>query len=174
MFESVDIPFPILLLRNSVQVVSEKQAKKLGNLGLSIEDIFIKQNNLIEQKVLENSETKVDFTNQKQFLQEQFETLRELAEKTDVSFVGAVNAQEKKQTKGLENLEKRWLRAEKRRQQDLVERITALQNEILPNQSLEERQRNFSEYYLAYGTDFIKVLKENLRPLQLEFTVITL
>ncbi len=174
MFESVDIPFPILLLRNSVQVVSEKQAKKLGNLGLSIEDIFIKQNNLIEQKVLENSETKVDFTNQKQFLQEQFETLRVLAEKTDVSFVGAVNAQEKKQTKGLENLEKRWLRAEKRRQQDLVERITALQNEILPNQSLEERQRNFSEYYLAYGTDFIKVLKENLRPLQLEFTVITL
>lgn len=66
------------------------------------------------------------------------------------------------------------MRAEKRRQQDLVERITALQNEILPNQSLEERQRNFSEYYLAYGTDFIKVLKENLRPLQLEFTVITL
>ena len=174
MFEAAEIPFPILLLRNSVQVISEKQVKKLGNLGLSKEAIFIKQNRLIQQKVLENSEAKVDFTQQKQFLQEQFNQLRILAKKTDVSFVGAVNAQERKQIKGLENLEKRWLRAEKHRQQDLVDRIAALQNEILPNQSLEERQRNFSEYYLEYGVDFIKVLKENLHPLQLEFTILEL
>ncbi|WP_428742875.1 bacillithiol biosynthesis cysteine-adding enzyme BshC [Tenacibaculum sp.] len=174
MFEAAEVPFPILLLRNSVQVISEKQAKKLTNLGLSTETVFTKQNTLIQQKVLENSETNVDFTKQKQFLLDQFASLRKLAEKTDVSFLGAVNAQERKQQKGLENLEKRWLRAEKRRQKDLVERITVLQNEILPNQSLEERQRNFSEYYLEYGTDFIKVLKENLRPLQLEFTILIL
>lgn len=56
----------------------------------------------------------------------------------------------------------------------MVERITALQNEILPNQSLEERQRNFSEYYLAYGGSFIKALKKALKPLNLEFTVLEL
>ncbi|TDQ29919.1 bacillithiol biosynthesis cysteine-adding enzyme BshC [Tenacibaculum caenipelagi] len=173
-FEEAGIPFPILLLRNSVQVVSEKQAKKLRRLELSIQDIFIKQNTLIQQKVLDNSENKVDFTQQKQFLKEQFEKLSVLAEKTDVSFIGAVKAQERKQQKGLDNLEKRWLRAEKRRQKDLVDRITLLQNEILPNQSLEERQRNFSEYYLEYGVDFIKVLKENLHPLQLKFTILEL
>ena len=80
----------------------------------------------------------------------------------------------KKQLKGLENLEKRWLRAEKRKQKELVDRITLLQNEILPNQSLEERQRNFSEYYLEYGVSFLDKLKKSLNPLDLEFTIITL
>ncbi len=41
-FEKVNIPFPILLLRNSVQVVSEKQQKKLHNLGVSHKELFLK------------------------------------------------------------------------------------------------------------------------------------
>ena len=96
-FDEVKVPFPILLLRNSVQIVSEKQVKKLNNLSISLTDIFIKQNDLLKQKVLETSEEKVDFTIQKKNLQKQFVGLRELAEKTDISVVGAVNAQEIKQ-----------------------------------------------------------------------------
>ena len=173
-FEAVEVPFPVLLLRNSVQVLSEKQERKLEKLTISKEELFSKQNTLLKNKVLNSSEVKVDFTNQKSFLQQQFNELREVAQKTDVSFIGAVNAQEKKQLKGLENLEKRWLRAEKRKQKELVDRITLLQNEILPNQSLEERQRNFSEYYLEYGVSFLDKLKKSLNPLDLEFTIITL
>ena len=66
------------------------------------------------------------------------------------------------------------MRAEKRRNKDLVDRIIVLQNEILPNESLEERQRNFSEYYLEYGNTLVDALKEGLKPLQLEFTVLEL
>ena len=171
-FETVKVPFPILLLRNSVQIVSEKQVKKLTKLDISLEDVFQNQNELLKAKVLSTSDEKVDFFKQKEVLKQQFLVLRELAEKTDNSFIGAVNAQEKKQLNGLGNLEKRWLRAEKRRNKDLVDRIITLQNEILPNESLEERQRNFSEYYLEYGDALIKALKENLKPLQLEFTVL--
>jgi bacillithiol biosynthesis cysteine-adding enzyme BshC len=173
-FEKVNIPFPILLLRNSVQVVSEKQATKLEKLNISFEELFLNQNDLLSKKVIENSEIKTDFTEKIKFLQNQFSDLKEVAKKTDVSFVNAVNAQERKQINGLENLEKRLLIAEKRRQKDLVTRITLLQNELLPNQSLEERQRNFSEYYLEYGDTFIENLKLSLKPLQLEFTVIML
>ena len=108
------------------------------------------------------------------YLESQFSELKEVAKQTDISFMNAVNAQERKQVKGLENLQKRLIIAEKRRQKDLVERITALQNELLPNQSLEERQRNFSEYYLAFGDNFIKALKESLKPLDLAFTVLEL
>ena len=99
---------------------------------------------------------------------------KEVEKKTDISFIGAVNAQEKKQIKGLENLQKRLLRAEKRRQKELVDHITTLQNQLLPNQSLEERQRNFSDYYLAYGPTFLNTLKEALKPLAHQFTIIEL
>ncbi|TYP96743.1 bacillithiol biosynthesis cysteine-adding enzyme BshC [Tenacibaculum adriaticum] len=173
-FEATEVLFPILLLRNSVQVVSEKQQQKMDKLNVSTEEMFLKQNRLIKKKVKESSEIAVDFSKQKAFLQQQFNDLREVAKQTDVSFVGAVNAQEKKQLKGLENLEKRLMRAEKRKHKELVTRISELQNAIFPNQSLEERQRNFSEYYLEYGESFIKTLKNNLKPLELEFTVLTL
>ncbi|MDT7833140.1 bacillithiol biosynthesis cysteine-adding enzyme BshC [Flavobacteriaceae bacterium S356] len=173
-FEKVNIPFPILLLRNSVQVISEKQQKKLNGLNISLEELFLKQNELLAKKVTENSDIQFSFADAKELLNQQFLALRRVANETDVSFVGAVDAQERKQTKGLENLEHRLLRAEKRKQHDLISRITALQDQLLPNQSLEERQRNFSEFYVEYGPAFIEALKTALQPLQLEFTVLEL
>lgn len=173
-FNKVNVPFPILLLRNSVQVVSEKQQRKLDKLDISIEELFLNQHELLSKKVIENADLEVNFNNKITYLEQQFEELKTVAEKTDVTFINAVKAQEKKQIKGLQNLQKRLIRAEKRRQKDLVDRITFLQNEILPNQSLEERQRNFSEYYLEYGCDFIKALKKSLKPLNLQFTVLEL
>lgn len=171
-FDKVTIPFPILLLRNSVQVISEKQATKLSKLNISLEEMFLNQYVLISKKVVENSVLEISFKEKKAFLENQFSELKEVAKKTDISFENAVNAQERKQIKGLEKLEKRLLKAEKRRQKDLVDRITMLQNEILPNQSLEERQRNFSEYYLEYGNSFITSLKTALKPLDFEFTIL--
>lgn len=173
-FEKVEIPFPILLLRNSVQVVSKKQAKKLENLSVSYEELFLKQHELLAKKVTENSDLKFSFVDAQILLEQQFAALRRVAENTDMSFIGAVNAQQVKQLKGLNNLQKRLLRAEKRIHADLVERITNLQNELLPNLSLEERQRNFSEYYLEYGQSFVEALKDTLNPLQLEFTILEL
>ena len=173
-FKTVHVPFPILLLRNSVQVVSEKQVNKLKKLNISLEEMFLNQNDLLSKKVIENSALDLDFKEKIQNLKTQFLELKEVAKQTDVSFENAVNAQERKQIKGLENLQKRLLKAEKKRQKDLVERIIELQNVILPNQSLEERQRNFSEYYLEYGPSFITALKGALKPLQLEFTVLEL
>ena len=173
-FDAVEVPFPILLLRNSVQVLSEKQVKKLSNLNITKEEIFLNQYELLSKKVIENSDLEFSFKDKKEFLKKQFLELKEVATKTDVTFLNAVNAQERKQIKGLENLEKRLLKAEKKRQNDLIERITKLQNCLLPNQSLEERQRNFSEYYLEYGNTFIKTLKTVLKPLELEFTILEL
>ena len=171
-FESVNIPFPILLLRNSVLLSSDKQLIKLEKLNISLKEVFNKQQHLIDNKVKEISEVNIDFSQQKIFLQQQFEALKELAKQTDVSFSGAVNAQEKKQLNGLENLEKRLLRAQKRKLSDVVERIKLLQDELFPNQSLEERTRNFSEVYLELGADLIPNLLEALNPLQLEFTIV--
>ncbi len=173
-FNAVEVPFPILLLRNSVQVLTGKQLEKLKKLNVSKAELFLKQKPLIDKKIAEVSELTIDLSVQKEILKEQFKALEQIAKKTDFSFLGAVKAQEKKQLKGLNNLEKRLLKAEKRKHADLVKRLSELQNSILPNQSLEERQRNFSEYYLEYGDSFIVTLKKILQPLDLEFTLLTL
>lgn len=173
-FDSENVPFPILLLRNSALVISKLQSKKLGKLNISLKELFLKQQDLINKKVKEVSDIKIDFTDQRNFLVKQFIELEKLAELTDKSFLGAVKAQQAKQLNGLDNLEKRLLKAQKRKLSSLVDRITDLQNELFPNQSLEERQRNFSEIYLEYGNDFILKLKSDLEPLKGKFQIIQL
>lgn len=171
-FIAVNIPFPILVLRNSVLLATKKQLFKLNKLNISVPEIFKKQESLIADAVKEISEVKIDFSEQKEHLKQQFIDLKELAKKTDITFLGAVNAQEKKQLNGLDNLEKRLLKAQKRKLSEVVNRITDLQNELFPNQSLQERSQNFSEFYLAVGENLIPLLLESTNPLKFEFTVI--
>ena len=173
-FDRVDVPFPILLLRNSVLLITEKQRDKMARLNISDIEIFLKQNELIKNKVKEISDLDLDFTDQRMKLQEMFDHFKSLALKTDKSFTGAVLAQEKKQLNGLRNLEKRLLKAQKRKNKEIVSRITLLQDELFPKQSLQERQMNFSEFYEVYGQELIKNLVDSLEPLQLEFDLITL
>ncbi len=172
-FDEVEVPFPILLLRNSVLIKYAKQSKKLENLAISNEDIFLKRDVLINKKVREISNIEIDFSDQKASLKQQFEKLFKLAELTDKSFLGAVKAQEVKQLKGLDNLEKRLLKAQKRKLSDEVERMTDIKNELFPNGSLQERNINFSELYLEYGEKLIPKLIKSLKPLKAEFNIIT-
>ena len=97
-----------------------------------------------------------------------------LANQTDKSFSGAVKAQEAKQIKGLEHLEKRLLKAQKRKYKEELNRIIELQNELFPNESLQERSANFSEFYIEYGAALIEKLMDKLQPLENEFAVLIL
>jgi len=173
-FESVDVPFPILLLRNSALLVPSKLIKKLDRLEVDVKQLFQKQNDLQTEFTKQLSEIKIDFSEQKRHLQQQFKELFDLARKTDASFLGAVGAQEQKQLNGLEHLEKRLLKAQKRKLADQIERLTAVQDELFPHQSLQERTQNFSEFYIEYGDELLDLLKENLDPLDHTFTILEL
>jgi bacillithiol biosynthesis cysteine-adding enzyme BshC len=173
-FDAVNITFPMLLVRNSVLLNTEKQAKKADKLGLSWADLFTKPANLVNAITHKLSAFPIDLTPQKETLEKQFEYLYELAQQTDKSFSGAVKAQEVKQKKGLENLEKRLLKAQKRKLDSELQRVIDLQFELFPNQSLQERQTNFSEFYLEKGEQLIPLLIQKLKPLETNFNIITI
>jgi bacillithiol biosynthesis cysteine-adding enzyme BshC len=171
-FEAMDITFPILLLRNSALVITAKQADKIQKLDVDMADLFLKQNSLINKKIRQISNIDIDFSSQRKVLEEQFVYLYDLAKQTDKSFLGAVKAQETKQMKGLDHLEKRLLKAQKRKLKDEVVRLTELQNTLFPNFSLQERQFNFSELYLEYGQHLIPMLMDALDPLEKTFSIL--
>lgn len=171
-FNKVEVPFPILLLRNSALFVPKMVSEKLQKLNVKIEDLFLSQHGLMTKHTNEISKIDIDFSQQKEFLKQQFRDLYELAKQTDASFLGAVGAQEKKQLNGLENLEKRLLKAQKRNLSEELERVKKIQNQLFPNQSLQERHLNFSEFYLEYGEGLLEILKEKLDPLDENFSVL--
>ena len=146
----------------------------MDRLGLTWRDLFSKQHTLLERQTKLHSTVTFNFSQQKEFLKEQFFALEKVAEQTDRSFIGAVQAQKAKQLKGLDNLEKRLLKAEKKKHAEALQRIVLLQNELFPNQSLQERQQNFSVFYQSYGPILLDALFEKLDPLSNEFDIIVL
>ena len=166
--------FPILVLRNSALLISEKQNKKMVALKLSAADLFLKREPLLTKKVTELSNLPIDFTLQKEILKNQFELLKNIAKQTDQTFIGAVKAQETKQIRGLLHLEKRLIKAEKRVYQETLSRISDVQEELFPNQSLQERTQNFSEFFIEHGFNLFTKISDNLNPLTPTFSIIYL
>ena len=105
-------------------------------------------------------------------MEEQFEYLESLIQKTDASFKGAVNAQKAKQFKGIDRLEQRLLKAQKLKLKDQIERLVLLQEQLFPGGQPQERVENFSDFYLQHGGEFIDFLMETFEPLSAEFSVI--
>ncbi len=173
-FEAMHVVFPVLLLRNSALIQAKKQAEKLKRLQISNTDLFLKRDHFINKKVRDISNIDINFSAQKQYLETQFQEIYALAKQTDASFLGAVKAQEVKQKQGLVHLEKRLLKAQKQKLKDEVERMVTLQNELFPNGNLQERNANFSTFYLEYGTALIPNLLKSLNPLREAFSILEL
>ncbi|MDA7693590.1 bacillithiol biosynthesis cysteine-adding enzyme BshC [Flavobacteriaceae bacterium] len=171
-FDRLKIPFPMLLVRNSALLYSEKSARKISKLGLEPRDLFLDRKALIVKKVKENSEIDLDLNFLKVQLEKQFTYLQNLVNKTDSSFEGAVQAQEKKQLKGIQHLEKRLLKAQKRVLADQLQRVEVLHDALFPNDQLQERNQNFISLYMEIGSDFIPMLINTLDPLNPDFTLI--
>ena len=100
--------------------------------------------------------------------------MKKLSKKTDKSFIGALSAQEKKQINGLNKLEKRLKKAELKIHSDKIDKIIKIRNKIYFDGKPQERIINFTEFYKLHGPNFIKLLKDNLDPLNKKFSIIEL
>jgi uncharacterized protein YllA (UPF0747 family) len=127
---------------------------------------------LKNQHTKQISKVKIDFSPQKAHLSQQFKSLYQLAEQTDKSFLNAVAAQEQKQHNGLDKLEKRLLKAQRRKLKNELDRLTEIQHKLFPNNNLQERVINFSELYLSYADEFYNIVFENLDPFDFRFSLI--
>lgn len=171
-FEANKVTFPMLLVRNSVLLATKKQVMKLDKLGLSWNEIFMSQELLSNKKAKEFSNFTIDFSEQKEVLKQQFKALYEIALNTDKSFIGAVKAQEIKQINGLDKLEKRLLKAEKRVLSEKLNQLYVLQDALFPNGNLQERTDNFATFYSEFGSQLIAQLLTELKPLEQKFSII--
>ncbi|MDG1271306.1 MAG: bacillithiol biosynthesis cysteine-adding enzyme BshC [Flavobacteriaceae bacterium] len=173
-FASQSIPFPLLVLRNSAVLVDAKTQKKIRKLDLQAEDFFLRRNPLINKKIHQISTIDLDLQFLKKELEKNFLHLENLVKQTDASFEGAVAAQRQKQFNGIDHLEKRLLQAQKRKLKEHVQRIEILYESLFPGEGLQERQLNFSTFYLEKGTDLIPELIQTLDPLRFQFSWIEL
>jgi uncharacterized protein YllA (UPF0747 family) len=85
-----------------------------------------------------------------------------------------VNALKIQTVKRLQELEKKLLRAEKRKFETEQRQLQKIKSNLFPNNSLQERVENFGSFYAKYGNEFIAALLENSLALEQQFTVMTI
>jgi uncharacterized protein YllA (UPF0747 family) len=87
--------------------------------------------------------------------------------------LATVSATDKKIAKLLTALEKKMLKAEKKKQQVGVNQIVKLKFSFFPNGILQERTENFSAWYLKNNA-LLEIVKNNSEPLSKNFHVIAI
>jgi len=160
-FDGLNLPFPILLPRNSFAMISKKNFDKMKKLGLKVEDFFGNYEETVHRKLLENTPLDPFLNEKEQEVISIFEALEEKAKLTDKTFENLVSAEKKRQLKSYKKMKKRLLRAEKIVQGDLYQRFNLLYEEINPGGIWQERTLNFSEFYADEGKDWIANCYQN-------------
>jgi len=114
-----------------------------------------KLDDLINFKINSLSKLKLNFDSLKNTLSNQFDDLRRVSIKTNESFIGALNAQEKKQIKGLTDLEKKLKKAEQKNHETELNNIKNIYESIHPKGIDQERYLNFGNFYSFKGQELI-------------------
>ena len=171
-FATNALTYPMVYLRNSISLIPAKLISKLRRINLEISDLFLPMDELSRRYVARNSGLEIDFSAQITHLKKQFEQLYLMAKQTDASFMGAVGAQEKKQIKGLERLQQRLMRAEKRKHAQDIQRLAKMREWLFPEGTLQERKENMSWGLTQIGPEFLALLKNHIDPSDHRFTLL--
>ena len=170
-FQQENIPFPILVLRNSAMLIEDKQKQKFESLGFEINDLFSAIDELKKQYILSNSKEDISLDIEKSELEKLYNKL--LLKTNDKGLQASVNASHQKQLKSFEKLEQKLIRLEKQKHQNALNAIAKIKQQLFPKTILQERYDNFIPFYLKHGDNFIEILKESFNPLDANFVVLS-
>ena len=173
-FDYHGVVFPIINPRVSVLLITPKMRRKINKYLINENEIFLKKNEFINLNIKKHSKIDINFDFLKDALKKQFKVLDDIVKITDSSFLGAVNAQKKKQFNGIDKLEKRLLKAQKRKMSSIENDLKYIHKEINPDNIFQERKINFIDFYLHYGDTFFQNLFDNIDLFEKKFLVLDL
>jgi bacillithiol biosynthesis cysteine-adding enzyme BshC len=173
LFQHYKIVYPVLVLRNSFLILEKKWKEKIEKLGLTVREFFQPEMQLMNRIVELNAEHPVSLNGNFEMAEALFQQIRTRAGAIDPTLTKHVAAIEARSLKTLQELQKKMLRAEKRKYADQQRQIAAIKAALFPNNGLQERVENFSGFYAKWGRSFIQELYEHSLALEQQFCVLT-
>jgi bacillithiol biosynthesis cysteine-adding enzyme BshC len=174
-FADAAVPFPVLLLRNSFLLVPAKQALQLQKMHINTVNLFKgRPQVIIDSFVKANSVHHLQINTQMAAIEAQYALIKEQAAAIDASLVDHIEALSHKQAQKLLQVQKKMLRAEKRKYEAEQQQITKIMEQLFPGGSLQERTENIADWYKIYGTHFVSAIVENSDDFSKGFTLLYL
>ncbi len=172
LFEHYKVPYPVLILRNSFLVVEQKWKEAVNKLNFTTEDFFLPEQELLNRLVARDSKNQTKLNGSMTALEELYESFKKQASSVDATLEKHVESLKSKTVYRLHELEKKMLRAEKRKFNDQQRQIHTVKSHLFPGNGLQERIDTISYYYAKWGTGFIRSLYDQSLTLEQEFVVL--
>jgi len=157
-FDEASVFFPVLQPRQFVLLIHEKHLSKWINLGLTLKDLFL-SNEEIDKKIIA-----ADFEelhSEKSNINNLFDVLREKVATIDQSITGTVDAEKQKTLKSIENIEQKVKRSLKQKNEINIQQVKKIKNTYFLEQTIQERKDNFLNFY-SRDLQIISLLKSTI------------
>ena len=174
LFHHYKVPYPVLVLRNSFLIIEKKWKEKLDQLSLDEHHIFRDPATIMNELVRRASALQLSLETEISNANGYYDHLKQVATRVDRTLEQHVSALHARAVKPLQVLEKKLLRAEKRKFETQQRQVEAISNALFPNGNLQERIENFMPFYARYGRDFLKLIFDHSLTLEQQFTILTL
>jgi bacillithiol synthase len=172
LFDHYAVPYPVQLLRNSFLIIEKKWQEKINRLGFTNGDIFLTEQELINRLVVRETDKKVELNGTLSATEQLYESIKKQASSIDVTLAKHVDSLKTATLYRLHELEKKMLRAEKRKFSDQQRQIHAFREKLFFNNGLQERHDNMLYYYAKWGDSFISKLYKYSLATEPEFVVL--
>ena len=173
-FNEVKVHYPILQLRNSFMFMNEKQTAQWNNLGFTLEHLFKPVLELELDYIKSQTQENLALTSHIASLNKLYESIQQDVIRIDTSLGDHAKNLSVQAQKKLALLEKKMIRAEKRKQKTSIDRIQAIKGSLFPKNSLQERVENFAEWVGDYGWNWVETVMQHSTTLNPSFTIITI
>jgi uncharacterized protein YllA (UPF0747 family) len=155
-----------MLIDKKVQALYKK-------LQFDVQDLFKSEDYLINEFVKKESTHQLYLTLEKQQVTEVYNEIKKVVRQIDNTLEVHTQTLLAKALKSLDALEKKILKAEKRKFETHVGQIKKIKALLFPLDELQERVENVMPYYANFGKEFIRILYEHSMIFQQQFCVLS-
>lgn len=172
LFHSQQRKMPMLLLRDMALIIDAKTAENIDKIAFDKKCLFKNKDLFISELVKSNSSKEISVLEELNTLRILYKSLLDKTTNIDKSLDKHVLAQENLAMKSVLNIEKKMLRALKKRESVLVARLVTIKDTLFPNGNLQERYDNILPYYKKYDSDLFDLLISEFNPLDAQIKLV--
>ncbi|QES89715.1 bacillithiol biosynthesis cysteine-adding enzyme BshC [Rhizosphaericola mali] len=172
-FASVNVPYPILLLRNSFALLNKIQTKRFASLELQPHWLFKPTFQILDELSIRKS-GKHELNAEMDALKAIYLNIGQKAVASSSSLQKHVMALYTQAINKIQRLEKKIQKAERNKLIAEKERLEKLKEILFPHDSLQERVENVSSFYSVYGPTLLPQILEASPALNSQFVMLDL
>ncbi|MCB9223463.1 MAG: bacillithiol biosynthesis cysteine-adding enzyme BshC [Crocinitomicaceae bacterium] len=162
LFNMVELQMPLLRVRDSVLLYTQKQKELLDNLDVDLLDLRIGVDQLIKDIAINQAEAELHLEDANAFMIKAKDSILDKVAQIDPGLHSMVEAEFAKMNKTIEKIEARLIKSEKLKHEKTQQQLVKLRDAFFPEGSFQERYENFL-LYIIRDADFIQKILSNLK-----------